>query len=52
MNITLPEPKYINYKIAFVNSVVMILQTNLDDILPPISGGIGVMVVGSSNIVC
>ena len=51
MDITTPEPKYINYKVNFVTNVVMILQTGLDDILPPITGGIGVMVVGSTNIV-
>lgn len=44
--VTKPNPKKIN-----TPNVVMILNTTFEDIIPPIIGGIGVMVVGSTNIV-
>tara|TARA_R110000823_G_scaffold189264_1_gene321136 strand:- start:599 stop:742 length:144 start_codon:yes stop_codon:yes gene_type:complete len=46
MEITKPNPIKID-----TPKVVMILITSYEDIAPPIVGGIGVMVVGSTNIV-
>ena len=46
MEITKPNPIKIE-----TPKIVMVLITGYENIIPPIVGGIGVMVVGSSNIV-
>ena len=43
--VTKPDPKKID-----TPNVVMILSTTFEEVIPP-TGGIGVMVVGSTNIV-